>query len=86
MDVNARSRARSVHIHIHTPSIPPPPPHRSNGIGGCLKRLSVRSVQAFFFPLAYIGFLAALGLLLLTVLLGALVLMANQACTAGNST
>lgn len=55
----------------------------NRGCGGGLKRFSVRSVQAFFFPLSYIGFLASMGLLLLTILLASLVLMTNQACGAG---
>eukprot|EP00624_Nannochloropsis_granulata_P005875 evm.model.NODE_41868_length_6814_cov_36.834164.1 len=57
----------------------------TRGCGGGFKRFSVRSVQAFFFPLSYIGFLATLGLFLLTVLLASLVLMTNQACGAGAS-
>jgi len=55
----------------------------TRGCGGGLKRFSVRSVQAFFFPLSYIGFLASMGLLLLTILLASLVLMTNQACGTG---
>lgn len=55
----------------------------NRGCGGGFKRCSVRSVQAFFFPLSYIGFLASMSLLLLTILLASLVLMTNQACGAG---